>query len=176
MTDASPEPGPRGTPGPGQPGQPHAPASLRRQLRALWRELPGLFSDRVELLSLELQRAARSLAEIVALIVGMAILGVTAWLALWAALVGLLVRAGLPLTVALLLAIAVNVGVILLALRRMRRLLPRLSLPATRRHLMVTPDPTPPDDPAPEPFPKASPEDRSDDRPAAPATGQPVAR
>lgn len=165
MTDASPEPGPRGTPGPGQPG---APASLRRQLRALWRELPGLLSDRVELLSLELQRAARSLAEIVALIVGMAILGVTAWLALWAALVGLLVRAGLPLTAALLLAIVFNVGVILLALRRVRRLLPRLSLPATRRHLMVSPDPTPPADlPA---------EERADDRPAAPAAGQPVTR
>jgi hypothetical protein len=52
-------------------------------LQGLLRELTGLVSDRVELLSLELQRAGQVLAQIVALIVGAAILGMTAWLALW---------------------------------------------------------------------------------------------
>jgi len=98
----------------------------------------------------------------------MAILGVTAWLALWAALVGLLVRAGLPLAGALLVVIAVNGLVIVLAAQRVRRLLPRLKLPATRRHLMVSPDPTP--------HPAPSPEDRPDDRSAATVAGEPVAR
>lgn len=154
------------TPPPGTPGPaPQAgPASLQQQLKALWHELPGLVSDRVELLSLELQRAARSLVEIVALIVGVTILGVTVWLVLWAALIALLVAAGLNVVWAMLLAIAVNGVVIVLALQRVRRLLPRLKLPATRRHLMVSPDPTP------------SPEERADERPVAPTAGQPVAR
>jgi hypothetical protein len=156
------------TPPPGTPGAAarEAPASLQRQLKDLWRELPGLVSDRVELLSLELQRAAQSLAEIVALIVGVAILGVTVWLVLWAALIALLVGAGLNVIWAMLLAIAVNGLVIVLALQRVRKLLPRLKLPGTRRHLMVSPDPTP----------QPPSEDRPDDRPAASVAGQPVAR
>ena len=138
------------TPPPGSsgPAQRAAPASLRRQLQALWRELPGLLSDRVELLSLELQRAGQSLAEIVVLLVGVAVLGVTACLVLWAAL-----------------AIAINGLGVVLALQRVRRLLPRLKLPATRRHLMVSPDPTP-----------HPTKDHADDSPAASAAGQPVPR
>ena len=162
MTEPIPETPPPGTPG---PGARVAPASLRRQLKALWRELPGLLSDRVELLSLELQRAGQSLAEIVVLLVGVAILGVTGWLVLWAALVALLVSLGLNVLWALLLVVAINGLGVLLALQRVRRLLPRLKLPATRRHLMVSPDPTP-----------RSTEDPADDSPAASAAGQPVAR
>ena len=41
------------------PPDPSAPASVHQQLRALWRELPGLLSDRVDLPSLELQRAVQ---------------------------------------------------------------------------------------------------------------------
>ncbi|MDR7268643.1 hypothetical protein J2X20_001272 [Pelomonas saccharophila] len=116
---------------------------LLAQLQSLWRELPGLVSDRVELLSLELQRAARALAQIVALMVAVAILGVTAWLVLWAGAIRLMVRAGLPWEAALLVAIGVNGLAILLAVRRVRRLLPRLALPLTQRHLMLAPDPQP---------------------------------
>lgn len=119
---------------------------LREQLQSLWRELPGLVSDRVELLSLELQRAVQALAQIVALMVAVAILGVTAWLVLWAGVIRLLTRAGLPLEVALLIAIAVNGLAILLALQRVRKLLPRLGLPATQRHLMLAPEPPPRED------------------------------
>lgn len=124
-------------------------ASLPHQLQALWRDLQGLVSDRVELLSLELQRAVQALIQIVALLVAVAILGVTAWLVLWGAIIRLLVSAGMPLAAALLLSIAFNVVVIALALARVRRLLPRLSLPVTRRHLMFTSDlrPPPPDEP-----------------------------
>lgn len=125
------------------------PASLTRQLHALLRDLPGLFSDRVELLSLELQRAARALAQIVALVVAVAILGVTAWLLLWAGVIRLLMAAGLTLEGALLVGLLINVGVIAWALRRMRGLLPRLALPATRRHLLPPEHPEKPDDSVP---------------------------
>ena len=149
---------PPGTPG---PGSLPAPVPLMEQLHALWRELPGLFSDRVELLSLELQRSVQALAQIVALMVAVAVLGVTAWLLLWAGVIQLLVMAGLPLALALLLAVAVNGLAILLALKRVRGLLPKLALPATRRHLMISPDPTPEEGP---------------DEPTAAATaGQPLA-
>lgn len=155
------------TPPPGTPGPAaaEASASLLQQFQGLARELPGLISDRVELLSLEMQRAAQSLAQVVALIVAVAILGVTVWLALWAALISVLVHAGLPLLGALLLAIVINGIVIAVLLARVRKLLPRLSLPATRRHLMVSPDPTP-----------STPEPRPDERPVAPVAGQPVAQ
>jgi len=127
-----------------EPEPPPPPAvPLTEQLQALWQELPGLVSDRVELLSLELQRATRALAEIVGCLVAVAVLGVTVWLALWVAIVQLLVMAGLAPALALLAAIAVNALAIVLALHRVRRLLPRLKLPATRRHLMVAPDPRP---------------------------------
>jgi Putative Actinobacterial Holin-X, holin superfamily III len=122
-----------------------APAPLLTQLSALWRELPGLVSDRVELLSLELQRAVRALAQIVALMVAVAILGVTAWLLLWAGVIQFLVAAGLPLLAALLLAVALNGLAIVLAMLRVQSLLPKLGLPATQRHLMTSPD-----DPKPE--------------------------
>ena len=113
-----------------------APASLTRQLQALLRDLPGLFSDRVELLALEVQRAARGLAQVVVLIVAIAVLGVTAWLVLWAGAIRLLMAAGLSLEAALLVALLVNGLVMVLAVQRVRHLLPRLGLPATRRHLL----------------------------------------
>ncbi|KQW52018.1 hypothetical protein ASD88_05320 [Pelomonas sp. Root662] len=142
------------------------PAPLLEQLQALWHELPGLVSDRVELLSLELKRAVQALAQIVALLVAVGILGVTAWLLLWAGVIRLLVDAGLPMSGALLLSVAVNVLAVVLVLQRVRSLLPQLSLPATRRHLMISPDPTPP----------KPPEEGPDERNAAPTAGQPVAR
>ena len=114
-----------------------APAdSLLQQLKALARELPGLVSDRVELLTLELQRAAQSLVQIVMLTVAIAILGVTVWFALWAALISLLVHGGLPLLAALLLTVAINA---LVNRGRGRPCARAAAAPATARHA------TPPD-------------------------------
>lgn len=121
-------------------------AALVSQVQALLKDLPGLFSDRVELLSLELQRAARALAQIVALVVAVAILGVTAWLLLWAGVIRLLMAAGLTLEGALLVSLVLNGVVMALAVQRMRRLLPRLALPATRRHLVPADPPETSDD------------------------------
>lgn len=130
------EPAP-GTPGEGARGE--AGEGWFESLQALLKDLPGLVGDRVELLSLELQRAGRALAQIVALVVAAAILGVTAWLVLWAGLVGVMVAAGLSLALALVVAFVLNLLAVWLALRRLKRLLPLLKLPATRRHLTLSP-------------------------------------
>lgn len=135
-------PDPPATPtGPPPPDAPAGGAGLMGQFQALWRALPGLVGDRIELLSLELQRAARALAQVVALLVMLTVLGVTTWLLVWAALVGLLIHLGLPSPVALLVAVIANLGVMLWAAWRIRRLLPSIALPATRRHLMPSPSP-----------------------------------
>ncbi len=120
------------------------PEGLFSSLQSLIRELPGLVSDRVDLLSLELQRAGKTLAQIVVLVVAGAILGITAWLVLWGAIVVALVALGMPLALTLFLVLAINVGAAAWALLRVRKLVPSLGLPATRRHLMVSPSPLPP--------------------------------
>jgi hypothetical protein len=117
--------------------------SLLQTLAGLWRELPGLLNDRVELLSLELQRAGSALLQIVVLLVAAAILGVTTWLVLWAAIVAVLLLLGLQLPAALAVLLFSNAGAAWLVLRRVRVLLPRLRLTATRRHLMLSPSPEP---------------------------------
>ena len=98
--------------------------------------LPGLVSDRLELLALELQRAGRSMVQIMALVVAMAILGTTAWLALCSGLGLTLVAQGLSWPLALLAVLLVNLALAWAAVSRVRRLLANLGLPATRRHLV----------------------------------------
>ena len=111
-------------------------------LQALAHELPGLLSDRVELLSLELHRAGLALAQIVALIVVAAILAATAWLALWGCAVLALMAAGLHGAVALLIVLLLNAAACAVAVARVFSLALLLKLPATRRHLTlrVVPD------------------------------------
>ena len=113
--------------------------TLMQGLQALWRDLPGLLSDRVEILALELQRAGLALVKVVALVVVAAILGVTAWLVLWAAIVAGLVAIGLHIGLALLIALILNVVAVVVALSRIPPLLAMLKLPATRRHLTISP-------------------------------------
>jgi hypothetical protein len=122
-------------------------------LKDLWREVPGLFSDRVELLSLELHRAGLALMQIAALVVAAAILGVTAWLVLWGAVAALLTLAGLHWLLSLAIVLALNLVAAWLAVARVRRLLPSLKLPATRRHLTISPSTKPPPE---VPFPPTS--------------------
>lgn len=111
--------------------------SLTGTLQALLRELPGLLGDRVELLALELGRAASALARVVAWVMAIAILGVTAWLACCAGVVVALVEAGWHWALALLPVVAVHLAAVAFAWSRVTRLLPQLSLPATRRHLTM---------------------------------------
>ncbi len=111
---------------------------LLQQIQAVWHELPGLVGDRVELLSLELQRAGLALIQIVVLVVACGILSVTAWLVLWGGVIAGLVALGLHLAAALLLVLVVNVGAAWWAMARVRGMLVLLSLPGTRRHLTTS--------------------------------------
>ena len=115
--------------------------SMLQTLRGLWRDLPGLIGDRIDLLALEVQRAGRALIQIIALVVVGAILVLTAWFALWSAVVGLLMLWGLHWSVALLIVLALNLGAAWFAVARIRSLIPDLRLPATRRHLTTSPKP-----------------------------------
>ncbi len=152
------------------PGPGGDPEPLLQTVASLWRELPGLLSDRVELMSLELQRAGRALLQIVVLLVVAAILGVTAWLVLWGGIVAALLTLGMPLASALLVLLLFNVGAAWLVLRRARALVPRLALPATRRHLMLSPSP------APGPTPPDPRDEHRDPSREQPTTPQPAAR
>ena len=104
-------------------------------LHGLLDDLRGAVGERVELLSLELSAAVDAAVQILVLLVATAIVAVTAWLAMWAVLVGLLVEAGLGWVWALLAVAALNVVATMVALAYARRLLPRLGMPATRRRL-----------------------------------------
>ena len=128
---------------------------LLDSLQGLWNDVRGALSDRVELLSLELGSALRAGAQILMLVVAVAVVGVTAWLAAWGVVVGLLIALGVPWAVALLIVLVVNVAAALWALARARALMPKLSLPATRRHLTLAPSTLPPQ-PAPGPRPVVS--------------------
>jgi hypothetical protein len=130
------------------------PQPWKESLQSIWREMPGLVSDRVDLLTLELKRAGRALAQIVGLLIAAAILAVTAWIALWAGLAVGLIELGLHWSLSLLLVLVLNAAIAAVALGRLRRLLPLLALPATRRHLTpgrITEPTTPPDAPPPAP-------------------------
>ena len=106
-------------------------------LAALLQELPGLVSDRVHLLSLELKRAGLTLVRMIALLLGGAILLATAWLALWAAISVMLVSAGLGWGWAFAVVLLINLGAAAWALLQVKRLAPLLGLPATLRHLTL---------------------------------------
>ncbi|MEJ5999332.1 phage holin family protein [Paucibacter soli] len=109
-------------------------------LQALAGDLPGLFSDRIELLSLELRRFGLVLAQMLVLLVAAAILAVTGWLALCGAATGaLMLLLGLHWASALMLVLLLNLLACWLLLARLQVLAPRLNLAATRRHLTVQP-------------------------------------
>ena len=94
-----------------------------------------------------MQRAGIALVQIVMLIVVIAILGVTAWLALWASVIIGLVALGLPVALALLVGLLLNAVAAAVALSRVRGLLPMLKFPATRRHLKFSPPGAPQTEP-----------------------------
>lgn len=118
-------------------GRGREPESLIELARGVLHDLPGLIGDRVELFSLELHRAGVALIKVLAMTVVAAILGVTAWLAMWSILVGLLMAAGWHWALANGLVLLINIGAAAWAVFRVRGLMKLLSLPATRQHLML---------------------------------------
>lgn len=104
--------------------------------KGIWREIPGLISDRVELLSAELQRAGLALLHIVVLGMVLSVLGITLWAMLWCLVVVGLAVMGLHWMAALLIALVVQLALVAWAVHRVKSLLPLLRLPATRRRMM----------------------------------------
>ena len=84
--------------------------SLPKAIGALFADLPGLLTDRVHLLSLELRRASNALGQMVALGLLAAILFATAWLALWVGLAAAFLAVGLAWPWIVLLVLFVNLS------------------------------------------------------------------
>lgn len=120
-----------------------APLSMLQQALSLCRELPGLVSDRVELLGLELKQAGRALALILVLGLAATMAAMTVWGLFWALVVSLLLQFGVALWGALLIAMIVNAAAAALLAWWLKALLPRLDLPTTRRHLSFSASPLP---------------------------------
>jgi hypothetical protein len=117
--------------------------SLLDNVKQLLRELPGLVSDRVHLLALELKRSGLALAQMVGLVVAAGVLLCTAWLALWTGIGIALVQAGVAWGWTLLLILLLNLGAAWLAVKRALALARFLALPATLRRLTLS-APVPP--------------------------------
>jgi uncharacterized membrane protein YqjE len=109
--------------------------SLPKAIGALFADLPGLLTDRVHLLSLELQRASNALGQMVALGLLAAILFATAWLTLWVGLAAAFLAVGLAWPWIVLLVLFVNGAAAVWAVLRVKSLAPLLALPATLRQL-----------------------------------------
>ncbi len=109
--------------------------SLPKAIGALFADLPGLLTDRVRLLSLELQRASNALGQMVALGLLAAILFATAWITLWIGLAEAFLAVGLKWPWIVLLVLFVNLSATAWAVLRVKALAPRLALPATLRRL-----------------------------------------
>jgi len=109
--------------------------SLPRAVTDLLKDLPGLLTDRVHLLSLELQRAVGALGRMVAYGLAAAIFGATAWIALWAGFIAGCIALGLAWPWAVLIVLAVNLAAATWAALSAKALAPLLALPATLRRL-----------------------------------------
>ena len=109
--------------------------SLPKAVGALFADLPGLLTDRVRLLSLELQRASNALGQMVALGLLAAILFATAWITLWIGLAEAFLAVGLKWPWIVLLVLFVNLSAGIWAVLRVKALAPLLALPATLRRL-----------------------------------------
>jgi len=109
--------------------------SLPKAVTALFTDLPGLLTDRVHLLALELRRASGALGQMVALGLLAAILFATAWTTLWVGFAAGCLALGLAWPWIVLLVLFVNLAAAFWAVLRVKALAPLLALPATLRRL-----------------------------------------
>lgn len=133
------------------PPQPTGPASDTPPHEApeessFFGDLVGMLSDRVHLFSLELQQAARALAQMVALTMLAVAFGATAWVALWVWLAAALLDAGLAAIWVMLIVAGLNVAAAGLAVHRALARARLIGLPATVRRLTRAHRPAQPDD------------------------------
>ncbi len=117
---------------------PDAVESLPQAVGALFADLPGLLTDRVHLLALELRRASSALGQMLALSLLAAILFATAWITLWVGLAEAFLAVGLAWPWIVLLVLFVNLSAAVWALTRVKALAPLLALPATLRRMTAS--------------------------------------
>lgn len=108
---------------------------LLASAQALWQDLRGALHDHLQLAALEAQRAGKSLVNMVIYGIAAAILVVSAWLGLMAAGVFWLIGLGLHPSLALLAAVGVNVGGVVVLVLLILRASHYLGFPATVRSL-----------------------------------------
>lgn len=118
---------------PAQALPPEAALGFGDAVRMLWDDARGALADRVRLVLLELRLAGVTLVQLVIYAVIVAVLVVTAWLALVGGLVAGFMSAGVHWAVALGVAIAVNLGVAAWLVFSMLRMVERIGLPASLR-------------------------------------------
>lgn len=111
------------------------PPSLPQLLGRLFDDLPGMVSDRVHLLTLEMRRATGALVKVLVLSMVAGLLAITAWLALWAGLAAAAIHLGVPWGWVALGSVLLNAALAGLAISRALKAAPLLALPATIRRL-----------------------------------------
>ena len=114
-------------------GLPEGAAGVADAARALWEDARGAVVDRVRLVLLELRLAGLTLVQLVIYAVIVAVLVVTAWLALVGGVVAAFMSAGVHWAFALGIAICVNLVVAALLVRSMIRKVDRIGLPVSLR-------------------------------------------
>ena len=110
--------------------------SLVETALALWSAVAGVMGDTIKLAALETRLAALSLTTMLGLVVGIALLVVTAWFLLIAALAMGLVRMGLGWELALIGMAVLNILVSVWMWRSVVHLSRNLLFSVTRRHLV----------------------------------------
>jgi hypothetical protein len=111
--------------------------SLRSVLQELWKELPGLVDDRIDLLLLELRRAGGAAVQMLMLGVAAALFGLAAWVACWVGIAWGLLAWGLHWGWVVTLVAVFNALAAALALLRASKLVPLLEMAASRRHFRM---------------------------------------
>ncbi len=120
-----------------------ASAGFRNLAHALWDDLRGALTERVELLTLEVRLAGLTLIQLVIYAVIVAVLVVTAWLGLMSGAVVAFMSWGLHWSMALGLGIAINLVVAAWLVRTMMRMIERVGLPASLRRVNQRPQADP---------------------------------
>lgn len=114
-------------------------AGLLDEVRSLWRELHGLAHDQFALAALEVKLAGVTLVRMVVAGVMVAVLLVSCWLGLVGAAVLWLVSEGTAPSIAVLLAVAVNLALALILYDRIQKQIGNLQFPWTVRGLGPAP-------------------------------------
>ncbi len=151
MIDAAGEAAARSAPAPGRAAESPSWPALGRLLLA---DIAGAVRERLHLAALEGQQFVHATGRLLAFGVAAAVLALTAWFVVVAAIVIALARVGLPLPIALVVGAALNLLAAAWAWAAMRRQLSSMTFAATLRSLQpaaardAQTSSTPPPDPA----------------------------